>query len=202
MKKTVLVLVLLVAPSLLAQPLKIVTATAPNFNKVFDPSGVLSVHDFSSPIWTSGFLQSRNFQGVAGAPAYGLYVYEYRVDLRNVVGLTSIPSISKLTVKFGPNVRLDFNGDKQLDDVFVITKGGIGTVGLVSAVRSGAFVTFTFTGGGVAGGSAPGKGDSSCFFGIVSKIARTNLSVTAAATPPPDLALPAWAPIEIVSAKP
>ena len=155
-----------------------------------------------SPIWTTGFLQSRNFQGVAGAPANGLYVYEYRVDLRNVVGITSIPSISKLTVPFGPNVRLDFNGDKQLDDVFVITKGGIGTVGLISAVRSGADVTFTFVGGGVGGGSAPGKGESSCFFGIVSRFARNNLNVDATATPSPDLTLAAWAPIGIVHVKP
>jgi hypothetical protein len=194
MQKRFVVLALLVAPALFAQPLKVVTVGAPAVNKVFNPSGIIPVQDFSSPIYTSGFLQSRNFQGASGAPAAGLYVYEYRVDLRNVVGITFIPAITKLTVNFGPNVPLDFNGDKKLDDVFVVTKGGLGNVGLVSAVRVGNLITFTFAGGGVAGGSSPGKGDSSFFFGVVSKQPRHTISVAATAAPPPNLTLQAWAP--------
>lgn len=194
MKKTYLVLLLLVCPALLAQPLKVVTVSAPAVNTVFNPSGVIPVQDFTAIIWTNGFLQSRNFDGVAPAPAAGLHIYEYRIDLRNVVGVTFIPAITKLKVNFGPNVKLDYDKDGKLDDVFVITKGGIGNVTLASAVRSGNDITFTFTGGGVGGGSAPGKGDSSFFFGLASKYPRQKISVMATAVPPPNLTLQAWAP--------
>ncbi len=97
---------------------------------------------------------------------------------------------------------LDYNGDKQLDDVFVITKGGIGNVSLLSAVRDGPYIVFTFAGAGVGGGSAPGKGDSSFFFGLASKLARTKVTVVATAVPPPDLNLQAWAPIGLLPGKP
>lgn len=194
MKKTYLVLLLLAGPALLAQPLKVVTVGAPGVNTVFNPSGVIPVQDFTAPIWTNGFLQSRNFDGIAPAPAAGLHIYEYRIDLRNVVGVTFIPAITKLKVNFGPSVKLDYDKDGKLDDVFVITKGGLGNVTLASAVRSGADIIFTFAGGGVGGGSAPGKGDSSFFFGLASKYPRQKINATATAVPPPNLTLQAWAP--------
>ena len=72
----------------------------------------------------------------------GKYVYEYRVDLRNSVGITAIGAITKIRVTFGPNVgTLDFNGDRKPDDVFVVTSGGLGNVGLASAVRAGSSIT-------------------------------------------------------------
>lgn len=186
-------LCLVAAPALFAQPLRVVNVQAPNVNFVFNPSGTIAVQDLSSKIWTNGFLQSRNFQGAAGAPAKGLYVYEYRVDLRNEVGITAIPFITSLTVDVGPNVQLDFNGDKKLDDVFVITKGGMGTIGLASATRMGNFVTFTFA-SPVSGGASPGKGESSFFFGIVSKSPRKTVIAKAPNNMGAALALKAWAP--------
>jgi hypothetical protein len=201
MKKTFVAVVCFVAPALIAQPLTIVSVTAPAVNKVFNPSGVISVQDFSSPIRQTGFLQSRNFDGSAGAPAAGLRVYEYRVDLRNVVAITNIPSITKLTVNFGPHVPLDFNGDGRVDDVFVITKGGVGNIGLESAVRSGNSITFTFD-PAIAGGSASAKGASSFFFGLCSNFARKTVNVTATAIPSPNLTLQAWAPKYFVVAGP
>jgi len=186
-------LCLVVAPALVAQPLTIVKVQAPNVNFVFNPSGTIVVQDLSSKIWTNGFLQSRSFRGAAGAPAKGLYVYEYRVDLRNEVGITAIPFITSLTVDVGPNVKLDFNGDKKLDDVFVITKGGMGTIGIASAVRTGNVVKFTFS-SPVGGGASPGKGDSSFFFGIVSKSPRKTVIAKAANNMGAALSLKAWAP--------
>ena len=184
---------ILAAPLLAAQPLRIVSVQAPNVNFVFNPSGTIVVQDLSAKIWTNGFLQSRNFQGAAGAPAKGLYVYEYRVDLRNEVGVVAIPFITSLTVDIGPNVALDFNGDRKLDDVFVITKGGMGTIGLASAVRSGNHVKFTFA-SPVGGGGSPGKGESSFFFGIVSKYPRKTVTATAPNNMGAALSLKAWAP--------
>jgi len=182
-----------IAPALVAQPLSVVNVQAPNVNFVFNPSGTVTVQDLSSPIWVNGFLQSRNFKGAAGAPAAGLYVYEYRVDLRNVVGITFIQQIFSMKVNIGPTVKLDFNGDKKLDDVFVVTKGGMGNIKLKSAVRSGNDITFTFD-PSVAAGSAPGKGDSSFFFGVVSKYPRTTVKVSPSANGGGVLLLDAWAP--------
>ena len=192
-RKTLAALCFAAAPALLAQPLSIVNVQAPNVNFVFNPSGTIVVQDLSSKIWTNGFLQSRNFQGAAGAPAKGLWVYEYRVDLRNEVGILAIPFITSLTVDIGPNVPLDFNGDKKPDDVFVITKGGMGTIGLSSAVRTGNNVKFTFS-SPVGGGGSPGTGQSSFFFGIVSKYPRKTVIATAPNNMGPALSLKAWAP--------
>jgi len=117
----------------------------------------------------TGFLQSRTYMGAAGSPAAGLYAYEYRIDLRNAVGLTAISCIDWMTISFGPVVStLDYTGDAKPDQVFVVTGGGIGTIGIASAVQSGSTIKFKFT-SPVCEGGAPGKGDSSFFWGLVSK---------------------------------
>ena len=192
-RKLLVVACFLVAPLLRAVPLRVVNVQAPNVNFVFDPSGTIVVQDLSSKIWTNGFLQSRTFRGAAGAPAKGLYVYEYRVDLRNEVGIVAIPFITSLTIDVGPNVPLDFNGDRRLDDVFVITKGGMGTIALASAVRTGNNVKFTFA-SPVGGGGSPGRGESSFFFGIVSRYPRRTVMATAPNNIGAALSLEAWAP--------
>ena len=193
MKKLLGVTLLLLAGTAAAQPLTVVHVSAPAINCVFNPACKVTVQDLSAPIWTKGFLQSRNYKAAPGAPAAGFYVYEYRIDLRDVAGITSIPSISTLTVDFGPNAKFDFNGNGTKDDVFVVTKGGLGNVDVASAVRSGTNITFTFKSPGVGGGAAPGKGDSTFFFGLVSKFPRHNVSATVTSSPalPP---LNAWAP--------
>jgi hypothetical protein len=194
MKRIFAVLLFLSAPALMAQPLKVVTVAAPAINCVFNVACKVTVQDLTAPIWSTGFLQSRNYQGAAGAPAAGRHVYEYRIDLRNVVGVTAIPFITSLKFDIGPIESFDFNGDGKKDDVFVVTKGGLGNVGLLSAVRSGNNITFTFK-PPVAGGSSPGKGESTFFFGVVSKFPRHNVTAIApnnvSATP---LMLNAWAP--------
>jgi hypothetical protein len=193
--KRILVLALILVPTaLFAQPLLVVNVSAPAINCVFSPTCKVTVTDLSSPIWGSGFLQSRHYRGLAGSPAAGKYVYEYRVDLRNSVGALAIGAITSLTVDFGPDLKFDYNKDGKKDDVFVVTGGGLGNVGLASAVRSGTKITFTFAGGGVAQGGAPGKGDSSYFFGIVSAKPKKTIVVSAANTLGPPLALKAWAP--------
>jgi hypothetical protein len=193
MKKLFLMIVVLAAPVLLAQPLKVVNVGKPAVNCLFNPACKVTVTDLSAPIWTSGFLQSRYYTGAAGAPAAGKHVYEYRVDLRNVVGALAIPFITSVTLDIGPTQKFDFNGDGTLDDVFVTTSGGIGNVALSSAVRAGNKITFTFA-SPVAGGSAPGKGDSSFFFGVVSSYGKHNVTASAPNNIGAPLMLNAWAP--------
>lgn len=202
-KHAIAVLLLLVPAALLAQPLHVVNVNAPAVNHVFSPSGVVTVTDTTAPIWGGGFLQSRYYRALAGSPAAGKYVYEYRVDLTNSVGTLAIGAITSITVDFGPNITaLDFNGDHVADDVFVVTSGGLGSVGLLSAVRSGTHITFTFAGGGVPQGASPGRGQSSYFFGIVSSFPKRNVTVTAANTLGPALSLAGWAPAYVVLGPP
>ena len=193
MKKLLGVTLLLLASAAVAQPLTVVHVSAPAINCVFNPACKVTVQDLSAPLFVKGFLQSRNYKAAAGAPAAGFYVYEYRIDLRDVVGITFIPYVTTLTINFGPNARFDFDGNGSKDDVFVVTKGGLGNVDVASAVRSGANITFTFK-PPVAGGSAPGKGDSTFFFGLVSKYPRHNVTASAANNAGPPLMLNAWAP--------
>lgn len=166
----------------MATVLKTVNVGAPDINCVFDPSCRVRVTDSTAaiPLGTGGrnFLQSRTFTGKPGSPANGLNAYEYRIDLINAVGITHIPCISSLTVKFGPVVStLDYNGDGKPDQVYVITRGGMGSIGLASAVKDNDNITFTFVSPVCAGGS-PGTGQSSFFFGLVST------QPTAPVTPP------------------
>jgi hypothetical protein len=193
MKRAVLGIAFLVASTLAGQPLKVVNVGAPKINCVFSVKCKVTVSDLSATIWSTGFLQSRYYRGARGAPAAGRYAFEYRIDLRNVVGITAIPYITSLTVDIGPTMKFDFDGDGSLDDVFVVTTGGLGNVGLLSAVRSGNNITFTFT-APVAGGGSPGHGDSSFFFGVVSKFPKHNVTASAPNNLGAALALNAWAP--------
>jgi hypothetical protein len=178
MKKTLRVCLLLLAPAAAAQPLKIVSVSSPEVQCAFSRSCKVAVEDLSAPVAASGFLQSRNYKASAG-----LYVYEYRVDLRDAAGANGIRT---LTVEFGPNARFDFDGSGKAD-VFVTTRGNLGKVGLQSAVRDGGRVTFTFE-------PPVSGGDSSFFFGLVSRFPRHTVTASAAGAGGPPLMLPAWAP--------
>jgi len=90
---------------------------------------------------------------------------EYRLDLSNAVGALNIACINWMTISFGPVVgTLNYGGDAKPDQVFVVTGGGIGTIGLASAVQTGSSIKFTFA-SPVCEGGAPGKGDSSFLLG-------------------------------------
>lgn len=165
-----------------ALPLKVVNVSAPAINCIFDPTCKVTVSDTTDtiPLGTGGtnFLQSRTVTGKPGAPANGLYAYEYRIDLRNAIGITNIPCINSLSLDFGPVVSsLDFDGDGKPDQVYVVTGGGLGTVGVASADQVGSKITFNFSTPVCAGGS-PGAGQSTFFFGLVSKQAPQFVAAT------------------------
>jgi hypothetical protein len=156
-----------------AVPLKVVNVSAPAINCVFNPTCTVTVNDTSDNVTLStggtGFFQSRAYTGAPGSPAAGLFAYEYRLDLRNAVGLTAISCVDQISLDFGPVVStLDYNANMKPDQVFVVTGGGIGTIGIASAIQSGNKITFKFT-SPVCGGGSPGKGASSFFWGLVSK---------------------------------
>lgn len=156
----------LVPLSALAVPLTIINVGAPAVNCVFDTSCTVTVTDSIgnfTPPGDSGTarLQSRTYSGAAPAPAAGYMGYDYRVDLTAVKGITAANCVTKLRVDFGPVKKLPYS-PKGLFDVFVITSGGLGSVGLSSADQTGNFITFTF--------SAPVcPGATSYFFGLAAK---------------------------------
>jgi hypothetical protein len=200
MKKVVLAVVFtFFAQSALAAPLNIVNVSAPPINCVFDASCTVIVNHTSSPITLAGsgtgFLQSRTFRGLPGAPAAALWAYLYRVDMRNAVGITNIGCVNSVTLNFGPLVStLDFDADGTTNDqVFVVTGGGLGTVGLASADKVGNQITFTFSSPVCAGGQ-PGAGQSSFFWGLVSARQPRFITASVTQTSGPALSIQARAP--------
>ncbi len=155
-----------------AGPLAVVTVAAPDINCVFNTTCKITVTDSGGDFAIPGMagtarLQSRTFNGAKGAPAAGKRGYMYRMNLTQAYGIVDIPCVNALKVDFGPIVKLQYNKAGGLDDVFVVTKGGLGTVGLASADQTGNVITFNFSKPVCAGGS-PGKGDTSYFFGLTS----------------------------------
>jgi hypothetical protein len=180
-------MVLAIAAAADAGPLSVVNVNAPAYNFVFSPAGTIRVSDTVDTFAVSGAvglarLQSRTAIGQPGAPAAGKYLYAYRLNLTDVYGITFTPCIKSMKIRFGSIVStFDYNSDGIAgDQVFVVTSGGLGSVGVASATQSGSDVTFTFAGGGVCAGSSPGTGDSSFFFGLVST--RESKFVTATIT--------------------
>lgn len=171
-------------------PLKMVNVSAPAYNCLFDPSCTIVVDDTTSPIPDGGvifcgpvstfFLQSRTYTGNAGALGAGLYVYEYRIDLtgKTCPGLeTLVDGILDVSIDFGPNVPMDFDGSGKLSDVYVVTGGGVGSVAPSAALRDGSRVYLEFDVGNPDG--LPFllfPGQSTFFIGLVSTQPPTDVA--------------------------
>jgi hypothetical protein len=158
-----------------AAPLKVVNVAAPAINCVFTTASPCSIGvtdttaDVPMSAGGTGRLQSRTFKGLAGSSAAGMFAYEYRLNLTDAVGTVNIACIDWMTISFGPVVgTLDFDHDQKLDQVFVVTSGGIGTIGVASAVQTASTIRFKFS-KPVCEGGTPGKGDSTFFWGLVSQ---------------------------------
>jgi hypothetical protein len=167
--RIVSLLVLTLALSVPAMAYTVVNTSAPAINCVFSTTCSVGVIDMGSNMPNGGRIQSRIFQGQPGSPAAGKYVYEYRINMSNAVGILSIPYVDALWISnWGPVLSYDYNFDSvATDQVFVVTAGGIGTKGPSAAGVFWGWTFFTFN-NPVYGGSFPGDGESSYFFGLVS----------------------------------
>ncbi len=182
MRKLMIAIVMCLAfTSVHAESLRVVEVSAPAINCVFDPACRVVVDDSTDsialPASGSNFLQTRTFRGQPGSEGEGLYVYEYRVDLRRAEGILNVPCLTSVTINFGSVVNtLDFNSDgKTGDQVFVVTRGGLGSVGLASAEKTGNTITFNLS---VCAGGRPKSGESTFFFGLVSRNAPQRTTAT------------------------
>ena len=175
MRKTILLTSLIFLMPLVAKaaPLKIVNVAAPAINCVFSTSCSMSVKDTTEnvPLAAGGIgkLRSRTFKGADGSPAAGLFGYEYRLELDQAVEFTALSCIDAITISFGPVVStLNYGGDSKPDQVFVVSTGGVGTIGLASAVQTRNSIRFKFK-SPVCSGPSVGKGGNTFFWGLVSK---------------------------------
>jgi hypothetical protein len=146
------------------------------------------------PVWTgTARLQSRTFTGAAGAPGAGKTAYEYRVDLTQAVSDGEVPCVTDISVDFGPVTKLQYNTTGPLDDVFVVTKGGLGSVGLYAVEQNGRIITFTFN-QPVCAGTKSGAGMTSFFFGLASDKPPRDISANVSVPGLEAIAVPARAP--------
>jgi hypothetical protein len=162
-----------------AAPLKIVNVAAPAINCVFSASCSVRVKDTKEDVPLSnggeGLLRTRTFKGASGSPAAGLFAYEYRLDLTDAEG-TKASCIDWISLSFGPVVNdLNFGGDARTDQVFVITSGGVGSIGLATAVQTRGTIRFRFK-SPVCSGISGAKGASTYFWGLVSEQPPKNVT--------------------------
>src|SRR6185503_11931462 len=136
----------LLAPPAVAANLTVVKVAAPAVNCVFNASCTVTVNDSVgkltfSQLGDGAFFQSRTYPAVAG-----------------------------LVLNFGTVTKLTYP-QNQPGHVFVITQGGLGSVGIKSAEQDGSVITFTFE-------KYLCAGETSFFFGLAATGAPTAASAT------------------------
>jgi hypothetical protein len=149
-----------------AGPLTVVNVAAPAINCVFDASCAVVVNDSvgkltNSPLGGGAFLQSRTFPAKAGTPGAGTTAYLYRVALNQGAAFTECQL--GLVMNFGPVKKLTYPTNLPAH-VFVVTKGGLGSVGISFAQQDGDVITFFFD-------KPLCAGQTSYFFGLAATAA-------------------------------
>ena len=158
--------------------LDVVTVAAPAINCKFDTDCTITVTDtsatFSIPsLPGQGFLQSCTWPvGQPGTPGANLHAYLYRIDVTKWQGTDQgpsiVPCVKELRIPFGPVALVDYDGNGDKDQVFIVTQGGLGSVKPSSVVQTGNQITFTFL-PPVCGSITPGNGQTTFFIGLASK---------------------------------
>jgi hypothetical protein len=156
-------------------PLAIVTVDAAALLCIYDKSCKIASTDSSIAFEMPDIighlpkprLHVRTIQGTAGAPAAGKTGYLYRLDLTNVVGGSDVSCATTLKLDMGPTGKLEYFKNGPNADVFVVSSGAAGTIGLSKAERFGNGVNLTFR-KSICVGTGPGGGESSFLFGLTS----------------------------------
>ena len=161
----------LLAPPAVAANLTVVKVAAPAVNCVFNASCTVTVNDSVgkltfSQLGDGAFFQSRTYPAVAGTPGAGNTAYEYRLDLRQANIFAEC--VAGLVLNIGPVTKLTYP-QNQPGHVFVVTQGGLGSVGIKSADQNGSVITFTFD-------KPLCPGATSYFFGLAASAAPVHAS--------------------------
>ena len=157
-----------------AAALTVINVGAPKINCVFNASCTVTVNDSVgnltyTVLGAAARLQSRTYPGQPGTPGAGATAYEYRVDLTQ--GDKFADCLSGIVINFGPVLKLPYGANNAQGHVFVVTQGGLGSVGIKSAEQNGDVITFTFS-------TSLCGGQTSYFFGL----AASKVPVKATAT--------------------
>jgi hypothetical protein len=145
-----------VAAAVLASPtaafagmLNVVQVAAPGVNCVFSANCTVMVDDTVGQLVlqnldnkNTAWLQSRTFTGAAGTPGAGKTGYEYRLDMTQASG--ALQCVGGVVINFGPITQLPYKNNAPAD-VYVVTEGGLGTIGIGSAEQDGDVITFNFS---------------------------------------------------------
>lgn len=172
-----------------AQVLKVVEVGAPAINCVFQTDCNIPVSDTTGNILFptldpgTAWLQSRTFAGEAGAPGAGTTGYEYRISLTQTSGNSEC--IKGFNLNFGPHKQLPYK-DNQLADVYVVTSGGLGTIGVKSAEKFGDVIVFELNAPLCADGP-PSVKRTTYFIGLAASAAPMKATAQIAATGEPAL---------------
>jgi hypothetical protein len=157
-----------------AEPLTVVEVGAPAINCVFnadcrvtvsDSIGALALPYIATP--GTAWLQSRTFAAQPGTPGAGTTAYEYRLSLTQASG--SAECMGGLVLNFGPVTKLPYKNG-ALADVYVVTAGGLGTIGLKSAETFGNVIVFEFSKPLCLAGP-PNDANTTFFFGLAAAAA-------------------------------
>jgi hypothetical protein len=188
-----------------AQVLMVVEVGAPAINCVFRTSCTATVDDTDGNILLptiaagTAWLQSRTFAGETGAPGAGTTAYRYRVSLTEAAGTSDC--IVAFTLNFGPHIPLPY-ANNQDADVYVITTGSVGSIGLAKAERFGDVIEFTLAKAVCAAGPANPE-NTTFFIGLAGKAAPMHVNAAVAVTgKPPIYAADARVPTHSVPADP
>jgi hypothetical protein len=90
--------------------------------------------------------------------------------------------------------RLPYKTGGSSADVYVVTTGGLGNVGVAIADQAGNMITFMFS-KPICAGSSPGKGDTSFFFGLTAAQAPQAITAQVQVAGGPYLTVPVRVPI-------
>jgi len=178
--------------------LNVVQVAAPAINCVYnttctivvnDSVGQLALGNLDTP--NTAWLQSRTFTGAPGTPGAGLTGYEYRLDMTQASG--ALECIGGVVIDFGPITQLPFANNTPAD-VYVVTQGGLGTIGIASAEQDGDVITFTFE-QMICASEPANPANTTFFFGLASASAPTAITAGIFAIGnPPFYNVPAVAP--------
>jgi len=157
-----------------AAALTVINVGAPKVNCVFNPICAVVVNDSVgnltyTPLGAGTFLQSRTYPGQSGTPGAGTTAYEYRIDLTQSPNVTDC--LVGLVINFGPVVKLPYGANNAQGQVFVVTQGGLGSVGIKSAEQDGDVITFTFD-------KYLCRGQTTFFFGLAAHKAPVGTTAT------------------------
>lgn len=155
------------AASARASELTFVSISMQELNCMFDATCQPGTTDSVSLIPLAGVngraaVHTRTIPGGDMSRGAGKVAYLYRVNLTAALGNRCV---SALKLPFGAIEKMPYMDRGPYVDLFVITSGSLGSIGLSAAERSGNNVVVTFS-KPVCAGARPGEGESSLFFGL------------------------------------